>query len=492
MRILFLDLDTCRPDHLGCYGYHRPTSPNIDWIASQGVRFENCYVSDAPCLPSRSSLMTGRFGIHTGVADHSWDRADPFPEGQARGFHSRYALTSWIRQFKQAGLHCASISAFMNRHSAWWFGANFDEIIDTGHRGGETGDQVSPFVLDWLDRQGDKDDWFLHVQLWDPHTPYRTPGAFGNPFADAPLPGWLTDEVRAAHYASFGPESAQDAAEFQAICLGENPHPWSRFPRQPLTMDSMEPVRAMFDGYDVGLRFADLHIGRILEALRARGLLDDLVIVLTSDHGENLGENNVYMAHMTADPATVRVPMIVRWPGIAAPRVHQGLVYSIDVAATLPALLGVEPPAIWDSRSFAAEFRANAEWGRDYLVCSHLAGSCQRAVRFEQYHFVRTYHDGYRPFPDVQLYDLSCDYHQTRDLADERPDLVGRAEHYLADWHADAMRRATHPADPLWVVVHNGGAEHVRGFLEGYCRHLRATGRESGAAYLESRHARRW
>ena len=63
MRILYIDCDTLRADHLGCYGYCRDTSPNIDSVAAEGVRFDNCYVSDAPCLPSRSSLYTGRFGI---------------------------------------------------------------------------------------------------------------------------------------------------------------------------------------------------------------------------------------------------------------------------------------------------------------------------------------------------------------------------------------------------------------------------------------------
>ena len=67
MRILYIDIDTLRPDHLGCYGYHRDTSTNIDRIAAQGARFENCYAPDAPCLPSRSALWSGRFGYHTGV-----------------------------------------------------------------------------------------------------------------------------------------------------------------------------------------------------------------------------------------------------------------------------------------------------------------------------------------------------------------------------------------------------------------------------------------
>ena len=67
MRVLILDLDTLRPDHLGCYGYHRETSPNLDRIASEGVRFNSYFCPDAPCLPSRSALLTGQFGIHTGI-----------------------------------------------------------------------------------------------------------------------------------------------------------------------------------------------------------------------------------------------------------------------------------------------------------------------------------------------------------------------------------------------------------------------------------------
>ena len=85
MRVLYIDIDTLRPDHLGCYGYHRDTSPNIDRIAAQGVRFDNCYASDAPCLPSRTALISGRFGIHTGVVGHGQTAADPLIEGPGRG-----------------------------------------------------------------------------------------------------------------------------------------------------------------------------------------------------------------------------------------------------------------------------------------------------------------------------------------------------------------------------------------------------------------------
>jgi arylsulfatase A-like enzyme len=70
-----------RQDHLGCYGCHRPTSPHIDAIAAEGVRFTNCHASDAPCLPSSTVLFSGLFGIHSGVVNHGGVAAQPFIEG---------------------------------------------------------------------------------------------------------------------------------------------------------------------------------------------------------------------------------------------------------------------------------------------------------------------------------------------------------------------------------------------------------------------------
>jgi choline-sulfatase len=92
MRLLHLDLDTLRPDHLGCYGYHRDTSPNMDRLAREGLRFDNYYASDAPCLPSRAALMTGQFGIHNGVINHGGTCADRPADGSCRGFRDSMAL----------------------------------------------------------------------------------------------------------------------------------------------------------------------------------------------------------------------------------------------------------------------------------------------------------------------------------------------------------------------------------------------------------------
>ena len=89
MKVIFFDLDTLRPDHLSCYGYYRKTSPNIDAICADAVKFTNYYCTDAPCLPSRAALLSGRYGINNGAVGHGGSRASYFNEGANRGFRTR-------------------------------------------------------------------------------------------------------------------------------------------------------------------------------------------------------------------------------------------------------------------------------------------------------------------------------------------------------------------------------------------------------------------
>lgn len=481
MRVLVIDIDSLRPDHLGCYGYHRRTSPNIDALAAQGVRFEHCHVSDAPCLPSRTALITGRFGIHNGVIGHGGTAAEPFIEGKGRGFGSNLGQTSWMRCLRNAGLKTVTISPFGERHSAWWWYANFSEIYNPGKGGLERADEVTPLAIDWLKRNGGADNWFLHVNLWDPHTPYRTPEDFGDPFRNDPLPAWLNEEVRRAHWEGCGPHCAREVRGY-----GPVPHE-NRWPRQPAEIASMEDVRKLFDGYDTGVRFADEHIGHHLEMLAGLGVLEDTAVIVTADHGENLGELNIYGDHHTADEITTRIPLIVRWPGIS-PRVDSAFHYQIDFAATLVELVGGSVPGNWDGRSFAKGFQSGVAEGRESLIVSQGAWTCQRAVRFEDYLFLRTYHDSYHAFPDIMLFDIRSDPHEQRNLAPDRPDLCTRGATALEAWTAEMMCSASHAQDPMWTVLREGGPFHSRGQLSKYLARLRQTGRAGWADRLAAAH----
>jgi len=486
VRVLYFDIDSLRPDHLGCYGYHRNTSPNIDRLAAQGVRFNNCHAPDVPCLPSRTALFSGRFGIHTGVINHGGVAADPFIEGPDRGFTSTLGRSSWPWCLRQAGMRTATVSPFGERHSAWHWYAGFNDICNTGRRGSESAEEVSPAAIDWIRRHAKSENWFLHVNFWDPHTPYRAPESAGNPFRDEPTPAWLSEEVRCRHWRGAGPHSAQEVLGFADESEAARKHP-----RQPAVMDSMDKVRMMFDGYDTGVRHADEHVGRVLNALADQGVLDDTLIIVSSDHGENLGELNIYGDHQTADQITTRIPLIVRRAGEKAPgRVNNALHYSLDLAATTVELAGRTVPENWDGRSFASSLAAGTDGGRPYLVVSQGAWSCQRSVRWDDWICIRSYHDGLHNFPDVMLFNLKDDPHEQNDLAERRPDLVAAAMRMLDEWVGEQMRTATHGQDPMWTVIREGGPLHCRRQLGPYLERLRATGRADQAAIMERKHRR--
>lgn len=487
MRILYLDLDTLRPDHLGCYGYRRGTSPALDRIAARGLRFDRYYCSDAPCLPSRAALMSGRFGIHTGVVGHGGTCADLRIEGARRGFQDGLRTTSLPATLKQAGLRTAFIGGFAERHSSWTFYAGFREIHDTGLGGAESAEHVTPSVLDWLARHGRKDQWYLHVNYWDPHTPYRAPPEFGNPFENAPLPDWFSEDLIARHRALAGPHGAQE------INMYDN-QTQPRFPRHLGEVKDMRDLRRFIDGYDCGIRYMDDHIARLLAALEEQGVLEDTAIIVSSDHGENLGELGLYAEHATADHVTCRIPMIVAWPGGARGGTDAGLHYNIDLLPTLAELLGQEAKTEWDGRSFAAAVRDGQACGRDDLVISQCAHVCQRGVRWGPYLYMRTYHDGFHLFPQEMIFDVDNDPHEQKDLAPARPDLCREGAWRLAAWHDRMMLTMPegYDTDPLWTVMREGGPYHARGRLREYTARLKATGRAAAAEELKRRHPREW
>ncbi len=491
MRIIYIDVDSLRADHLGCYGYHRNTSPNIDAIARRGVRFSDCWASDAPCLPSRTALYSGRFGIHTGVVGHCGTASQPKID-PARGFRDTFVEQGLARQLQKKSMHTAMISPFGQRHAAHWFYAGFNEIHNTGMNGMESAEHVMPVVTRWLRDHAAGDNWFLHVNFWDPHTPYRAPLSYGNPFKDEPLPAWLNSmDVIRRHMRMTGPHTALDPNMYD-----EQPN--SRYPRWPGKVTDLDSLRRVIDGYDTAVRYMDDAVGSILALLKETGVGDETAIIISADHGENLGELGIYHEHATADRATCQVPLIVQWPGFAGGHVDSGLHYSLDLAPTLADLLEFKPCPVWDGQSFAPAILRHASAGRSDLVVSQCAHVCQRSVRWDRWLYMRTYHDGFHLFPDEMLFDLQADPFQQHDLASEHVDICRQGAWRLADWHTRQMQKmAAGPSnvvDPLWTVIHEGGpchAEHKgpESPLRAYLQRLEATGRADGAAALRARYA---
>ncbi|MBT8400177.1 MAG: sulfatase [Rhodothermia bacterium] len=486
MRIIYFDIDSLRPDHLGCYGYHRKTSPTIDRLASEGRRFDNVYVSDAPCLPSRTALWSGRFGFHTGVVNHGGTAAQPFPQPD-RGVTDTLHDTSWMTALRKAGFETISISSFAERHAAWHWYAGFNEIYNCGHEGMERADDVSPIAIDWLQRRGKADRWFLHINFWDPHIPYRTPLEYGQPFAESPLPERIDENLWRRGWDGYGPHSPREPHGFggETYFLG--------FPRFPESIDSMDAVKAWIDGYDTGIRYADDHIGRIVNQLEQLDILDDTVVIVSADHGESQGEFNIWGDHQTADHSTCRIPLIIRWPDrFDAGSVDASLRYHLDWGATLIEGVGGSVPGNWDGLSFLANDADTVDRGRPYLVLSQGAHVCQRGIRFDDgpkaYLCLWTLNPGYKMLDPLMLFNLSDDPLQQQDISEEFPHLVQRAMGYYASWLREAMVSGDSSIDPLLISLREGPL-HARGQLEPYAQRLAASGRGDLVDDLRARQA---
>ena len=502
MNILFLDIDSLRPDHMGCYGYGRNTTPNLDTIAAEGVRFTDYYCSDAPCLPSRAALMTGQFGIHNGVVGHGGTAADRRLDGPERAMQDRNGRYNLPALLHNQGFYTASCSSFAARHGAWWFNAGFREMYNGGRNGGETADMMTPWALEWLDRNVGKpgrEQWFLHLHLWDPHMPARTPADVVNPFEIEPLSDdWMTPEQ--LEYQRKHCVGAHSPMEVMGYDDAGKPRG-----RQVTHIADMDDFKRDIDGYDLGIWYADRHIGMVFDKLKELGVYEQTAVIVTSDHGEHLGELGIYNEHGDADYCTTHIPLLIKWPGMPQGKVIDGFHYNVDLFPTLlelvggyrppmlPRVCGKGPEPLFDGSSFAEDIRAGEnKTGREYLVLSQCAHVCQRSVRFGDYLYIRTYHDGFHLFPPEELYQVNRDPHETQNLAREYPELCWRGAHYLEHWVSEQMVKGAKQyggsTDPLWTVIAEGGPFHSKGYLEEYCARLEATGRGWAAEVLKSHH----
>ncbi|MEQ6377840.1 sulfatase [Bacillaceae bacterium S4-13-56] len=480
MKILYFDIDALRPDHLGCYGYHRNTSPNIDKLAQRGVRFTNYYASDVPCAPSRSALFSSRFGIHNGVVNHGGLQADIRPIGKDRPFNYHHSdHETWVDTLRSKDVYTAIISPFPGRHEAYHILRGFLEMNDTGKHAAETAGDVTEKTLRWLKGRGtEKENWFLYVNMWDPHTPYRTPESYGNPFEHEPAPDWLTDEMIAEHRDSYGPYSARDLPKAR------------QWPGIPEEIRNREDFKKWIDGYDTAIHHVDKHIGVIIDELEEQGILDDTIIIISSDHGENQGELNVYGDHQLADYITCRIPCIIAGPQIKQGHIDEDFHYQIDLGPTLAALVGGKQRERWDGNSFLRAITDGESAGRPHVVVSQNAWSCQRGVRFDNWMFIRTYHDGLKELPDFMLFDIENDPHETTNLFYKRPEIAAKGLQILDEWVADQMKTSDTPIDPMWSVIHEGGPFHTRDDidLDRYLKQLRSQNRNEAADRLEQRY----
>ena len=331
LNVVLISIDTLRADHLGLYGYARDTTPSIDALGAESVVFEKAYPQANWTLPSHASMLTGLDPLAHGVLSRTGVISERHTTLAERLRANGYWTAAWVgrNQFSYVGAERGFAQGFevyehaphAHQFRGGSLGRLADHAIDTRFRQlvGKGDTQIAA-VLRWLSG-GLPEPFFVFVHLDDTHSqslgrPYDAPA----PFRDRFCPGAL------AGYSGCDRGGLCGTRRLNAIRTGQIPAP------------SAAELRKIACLYDGAIAFTDVQIGRLVDGLRSRGLLDRTVLILTSDHGEALGEHNE-MSHWSLYEEVARVPLLIRVPG-RVPRRERTVVELVDLVPTILELTG--------------------------------------------------------------------------------------------------------------------------------------------------------
>ncbi|GLX70667.1 sulfatase family protein [Paenibacillus glycanilyticus] len=361
--ILWICTDQQRYDTLGCYGNEWVNTPHIDSLARTGVQFDHAYCQSPVCTPSRSSFMTGRYPRTTRCrangqnipADEKLISRLLADEGYTCGLSGKLHLSACHPSVNSAterriddGFH----QFFWSHHpmSEWptneytqWLkqkGKTFQAPHIEGSKHVQTGPDAEDHQTTWcaekavqfIETNADYDKpWFFICNMFDPHHPFDPPKAYLDKYLarldEIPLPKYKEGELegkplyqRIDHEGAYGMKGHLPFSE-----MDNNDH------------------RLLKAAYWAMVDLIDEQVGRMLEALKQSGQLDNTIVVFMSDHGELLGDHGMYLKGPHFYECSVRVPLIVSWPGyIQGGRRNKQLVELVDLAPTLLDAAGIK------------------------------------------------------------------------------------------------------------------------------------------------------
>ena len=343
MNVLLIMDDALRPDHMGCYGYGKNTTPNCDRLAAEGVRFESCIAVASHTFPPVVSMMTGR-----DTATH--------------GLMTAKDYEVWIgRPRVRTPLSVLAENGYLvdGELVMRWAPLGFERDCD----------DFDEYVEAHRDRS-----WFYFAEPYPTHLPYDPPREYYEMFVDE---GYAPDAAARARLETVrtrmilhppDTQAAMEVGQTDAIGEGDDAH------KRSSAVVEFEPgdepgVRALYDGE---ARVFDDLVGKRVAKLESMGLLDDTVIVIVSDHGEELLDRG-HVGHTSCNlkgtlyDECIRVPLILRAPGrLPAGRVVKNQVSQIDLAPTVFDLLGLDLSLPVDGSSLLPLIRGGTDAFRPY------------------------------------------------------------------------------------------------------------------------------
>ncbi|MBP1963346.1 arylsulfatase [Paenibacillus aceris] len=425
--VLLIMTDQQRWDTLGCYGNMAIETPNLDWLASMGTVFRAAYTPSPSCVPARASLISGMDPWNTGILGMGGGQGN-------MGVGFSHTLPG---ELAQAGYHTQGVGK-MHFYPQRALNGFHRTVLDESGRVYDPG-----FVSDykqWFDRNktGDYDitdhgiDWnswmarpyhapeFLHPSVWTvnesikflkerdpskpffmktsfarPHSPYDPPSYYFDMYMKKELPEPCVGDWAAVH------DVPEDAAA---------PHAWRG-------VRSREEIMRARAGYYGSINFIDHQIGRLLIYLQNNRLLDQTLIIFTSDHGDMLGDHNLWRKTYAYE-GSAHIPLIVRLPkscGKPIAEVAEPVTLQ-DIMPTILEATGVSIPETVDGRSLLGLMRGESNEWREYVHGEH--STCYSEVQEMQY-----LTDGKMKYiwlpraEEEQLFHLGSDPYECIDLA---------------------------------------------------------------------------
>ena len=426
--LLLITVDTLRADHLGCYGYERATSPNLDALAKESLRFTRAQSPRAKTTPAIASLLSGLYPHEHGVRDLAQPLGRDAPLLQvslrAAGYRTGAIVGNWVLTDERAGLArgfdlwCESLPETISVPPDDVPQRNARSMTDAALVA--LGLEAAPSDAAFEPRQSLVGDggapWFLWLHYMDPHGPYAPPSehdVFASAAADPIRPPDERDPLHTPRIAEYN------------------------VPADARLADGTIDAARVRDRYDGEIRYVDAELGRLFAKLREAGQLERTLVVVTADHGESLGEHLYWFEHgVYAYENTCRVPLLLRLPDKMLPeRPRAGLrdadVSLVDLAPTLLALLDVAPLPGERKRSALVDTFLENQPAPGPVFCekverADLGGAVQiKAVRRGPWKLIRrlTTHPSTRELVALseELYDLASDPLEARNLASTPP-----------------------------------------------------------------------
>jgi arylsulfatase len=418
MNVIFCSLDTLRADRLSSLGHPRGLTPNLDRIASEGALFSQTYATDIPTQPSHTAIFTGQFGVNTGIVSH---------------FHPAAYLeeeTLWLPSLlRKSGYTTGAVDHLFAMKD--WFIRGYDDYMPPPGRSRSPGSVINDIGFPWIAEHADR-DFFLFLHFWDAHIPYVPPSPFKERFSHRTAGRIDPDITEKLEGRPSYPLFKQNLYDF---------------------LESMPNLDYIADLYDAEVAYLDFEIGRLFNYLGELGLLDDTMVVLFGDHGENMTEHDSWFDHAGLYDSVIHVPLIMWAPGRIPSVESSAMVTLTDILPTVLEVLGLPEAEGIDGRSLMPLMKGETTSHRDVVMLSEATWQAARGVRTPEWKFIKFLQSTIYGRDGIELYNLAEDPHEQNNVAEDHPEVVATMGDQLQHWVSAQL--AGRP-DPMLSVIDAG------------------------------------